>query len=87
MTREVAQQQKAKLEVRREALVDQLTVVDASQATLSSGSGSKSFSNRSVAEIKAKIRFCDREIARLDAVLGNRPAPGGIKTIYARFDG
>ncbi len=76
-----------KLEARREALVDQLTEVDAASASVSSGSGSKSYSNRSVSDIKAKIRFCDREIAKLAAVLGLRPAPGGIKTIYARFDG
>jgi len=74
------------LETRRQALVDQLTETDAASATVSSGSGSQSYSNRSVADIKAKIRFCDREIVRLAAMLGLRPAPGGIKTIYARFD-
>jgi uncharacterized small protein (DUF1192 family) len=53
---------------------------------MSSGGGSKSYSNRSVAEIERKIRYVKREIARLGALLAGRPAPGGIQTIYARFD-
>jgi uncharacterized small protein (DUF1192 family) len=86
MTREALEQRKLTLEARLEALVDQLTEADASQATVSSGAGSKSYSNRSVAELERKIRVCRREIARIDAKLGLRPSPGGIRTIYARFD-
>lgn len=86
MTREALEQRKQTLEARLEALVDQLTEADASTATVSSGAGSKSYSNRSVAEIERKIRACRREIARIDAKLGLRSSPGGIRTIYARFD-
>jgi len=75
------------IETRREALVDQLMETDASSATVSSGSGSKSFTNRSVSDIKEKIRFCDRELARLGAQIGVGQAPNTIKTIYARFNG
>jgi len=85
MTREEAQQRIKTLEARRQALVDQLTETDAASASVSSGSGSKSYSNRSVAEIERKIRYCSREIARLSAMLAGRPS-GGIQTIYARFD-
>ena len=86
MTRETLEQRKQTLEARLEALVDQLTEADTSSASVSSGAGSKSYSNRSVAELERKIRVCRREIARIDAKLGQRPSPGGIRTIYARFD-
>ncbi len=87
MTREEATKRKQVLEKRREALVDQLTGVDAQSATLSSAGGSKSYTNRSVADIKAKIAACDREIRRLTAMLTGTSMPGAIKTIYAEFNG
>ena len=86
MTRAEAQERKAILEARRTALVDQLTSIDAQSATISTGDGSDSYTNRSVDDIKKKIRACDREIARLDAMLTGRPGPGAIKTIYVEFD-
>lgn len=87
MTREQIITRKAELERRRDALVDQLTSVDAASATISGNGGSKSYTNRGVADIRAKIRYVEREIARLSAALSGSPAPGGIRTIYARFDG
>ena len=86
MTREQATERKAKLEARLFELEDQLVKADVSQATLSSGTGSKSYSNRSVADIERKIRYVKREIARLNALLTGRPSPGSIQTVYARFD-
>ena len=85
MTREAAITRKGELEARLHKLEDQLLQVDASSASISSGGGSKSYSNRSVAELERKIRYCKREIVRLAAMLAGRPS-GGIQTIYARFD-
>lgn len=85
VTREEAQNRKAQLEARLHRLEDQLLETDASSASISSGSGSKSYSNRSVAELERKIRYCKREIAKLGDMLAGRGS-GGIKTIYARFD-
>ena len=87
MTREEAQQRINELERRRNALVDQLTEVDATSATVSASSGSRSYTNRSVDDIKKKIRACEREIVRIGAQFGLCPPPGQIRTIYARFDG
>lgn len=86
MTREEAIERKRTLETRLHELEDQLLQVDAASASVSSGAGSESYSNRSVAELERKIRFCKREIARLSAALEGRPSPGSIQTIYARFD-
>lgn len=69
----------AELEAKRSALVDQLTSTDASSISVSAGGGSKSISSRSVAEIKEKIKFIDREIARLRGVCGR------IVTIKPRY--
>lgn len=86
MTRAEAQERKKVLEKRREALVDQLSAVDAASASVSAGGGSKSFTNRSVSDIKSKIKALDAEIARLGAALGVLPDPRAIKTIGVRFD-
>ena len=85
MTREQAQSRKAYFEARLEKLEAQLLETDASSASISSGGGAKSYSNRAVAEIERKIRYCKREIAKLGDMLAGLPS-GGIKTIYARFD-
>ena len=85
MTRAEAQKRRGELKLRLQKLEDQLLETDTSSASISAGGGSKSFSNRSVAELERKIRYCKREIARLDAKLAGRQS-GGIKTIYARFD-
>jgi hypothetical protein len=87
MTREDAQSRKAELERRRDGLVDQLTEIDTQSATMSSGGGSKSYTNRSVADIKAKIAFLDREIARLNYALGLGPDPSTPTTVEVRFNG
>lgn len=86
MTRAQAQERKRELERRREALVDQLSAVDANSASISSGGGSKSFTNRSVADIKAKIKALDAEIARLGAALGVLTDPQAVKIIEVRFN-
>lgn len=85
MTREEAQLRKAKYEERRNALFDQLTELDTQSASMSSGGGSKSYTNRSVADIKAKIASCDWEIARLDYMLGLGPNPNMPTTVEVRF--
>ena len=53
------------LEARKIALEDQLLCVDAQSASISSDGGSRSYTNRAVADIKAKIAYCKREISRL----------------------
>jgi uncharacterized protein YceH (UPF0502 family) len=87
MTRTEAQERKRELEKRRDALVDQLAAVDAQSASVSSGGGSKSYTNRSVADIKAKIAFLDWEIAKLEHRLGQRPSPGAARHIDITFNG
>ncbi len=87
MTREETQSRIAELEQRRNALIDQLTEIDTQSATMSSGGGSKSYTNRSVADIKAKIAFIDREIARLNFSIGLGPDPSMPTTVEVRFNG
>lgn len=87
MTREEAQQRINELERRRNALVDQLTEVDAVSATVSASSGSRSYTNRTVKEIETKKRECGREIARICARFGLCPPPDQPYTIDVRFDG
>lgn len=87
MTREETQSRIAELEQRRNALIDQLTEIDTQSATMSSGGGSKSYTNRSVADIKAKIAFIDREIARLNFSIGLGPNPSTPTTVEVRFNG
>lgn len=85
MTRSEAISRKADLEAKRTALVDQLLEADSQSDSLSAGGGSKSFTNRSVADIKAKIAFCDAEIAKLDYRLGLGPDPARPLTVEVRF--
>lgn len=87
MTREETQSRIAELEQRRNALIDQLTEIDTQSATMSSGGGSKSYTNRSVADIKVKIAFIDREIARLNFSIGLGPNPSTPTTVEVRFNG
>lgn len=88
MTRQEAIERKTELERRRDALVDQLAAVDVSGASVSAGGGSQSYTNRGVSDLKAKIAFVEREIARLDYRLGNRlAAPGRPRTVHYRFNG
>ena len=87
MTRDDAIARKAELEKRRDALVDQLSAVDASSASVSAGGGSQSYTSRSVAEIKAKITSIDREIARIDFRLGNGGNLAVPKSINLTFNG
>lgn len=88
MTREEAIARRAELERRRDALVDQIAAADAASASLSAGGGSKSYSSRSVAELKAKVAFVEREIARLDYRLGVRAAsPDAPRTVQYAFNG
>ena len=87
MTREDVQSRIAELERRRNVLVDQITEIDTQSASVSSGGGSKSYTNRSVADIKAKIAFIDREIARLNFSIGLGPNPSTPTTVEVRFNG
>lgn len=85
MTRDDCKNRLKELRARRDALVDQLSEIDAQSATLSAGGGTKSYTNRSVDDIKKKIAFLDREIAKLEARLGLRTHPGRIKPIFVRY--
>lgn len=85
MTRDDCKNRLKELRARRDALVDQLSEIDAQSATLSAGGGTKSYTNRSVDDIKKKIAFLDREIAKLEARLGLRAHPGRIKPIFVRY--
>lgn len=87
MTREDAQSRRAELEKRRDALVDQLTEIDTQSASFSAGGGSKSYTNRSVDDIKAKIAFVDKEIARIDYMLGDAANPNAPTMVEVRFNG
>ena len=85
MTRQQAIDMKRELEANRQELVRHLSAVDAQSASLSVGGGSKSYTNRSVADIKAKIKFIDGEIARLDAMLGTAPDRSQPQNVYIEF--
>lgn len=85
MTIEEAQNRYAELEKRRAALVDQLTAADSQSASLSGGGGSKSFTNRSVDDIRKKIKFIDAEMARIGFALGILPDPSLPKRIAPRY--
>lgn len=85
MTREDCKARRDELVAKRVALVDQIAETDAQSATLSGGGGSKSYTNRSVDDLKKKVAFLDREIARLDARLGYRSDPRRVKSIFVRY--
>lgn len=87
MTRAEATTRKQTLEERRNALVDQLAAVDAQSATISSDGGSRSYTNRSVSDLRAKIAFLDKEIAKLEYRLGQRPSPSAARRIDITFNG
>ena len=76
------------LESQRLALKRQLFSADAQSASMSAGGGAKSYTNRSVADIKAKIADIESEIAALCRELGE-PLPfatrGGVQIIRVRF--
>ena len=74
------------LQARRRALVLQLTDVDAQSATSSFGGGSDSYTNRAVADIKAKIAFVDGELQTAHAARVGAAAPGEIQSHYAEFN-
>lgn len=85
MTTQELKDRKAKLERDRDALVDAIAEVDTQSASISAGGGSKSFTNRSVDDLKCKIAFIDKEIARIDARLGLRRASGRIVVNHTEF--
>lgn len=76
------------LKAQRLALKRQLFAVDTQSASMSAAGGAKSYTNRSVADLKAKIAAIESEIASVCADLGE-PLPftptGGVKRILARF--
>ena len=85
MTEQELQDYVSELQARRRKLVLQLAEVDAQSATSSFGGASDSYTNRSVADLKAKIAFIDGEIANACAALGAGDAPGEIQSHYAEF--
>ena len=76
------------LEERRIELKRQLFAADSQSASLSSGGGSKSFTNRSIAELKEKIAAVENEIAAVCRDL-DIPVPfdtsRGVYKIKVRF--
>ena len=76
------------LEERRIELKRQLFAADSQSASLSSGGGSKSFTNRSIAELKEKIAAGENEIAAVCRDL-DIPVPfdtsRGVYKIKVRF--
>ncbi|MBR2983544.1 MAG: hypothetical protein IKC80_10010 [Kiritimatiellae bacterium] len=85
MTRKDAEVRVKKLQAQRDALVDQIADADVTSATISAGGGSKSYTNRSVDDLKKKVAFLDHEIAKLEARLGYRSHPGAIRHIFPRY--
>ena len=85
MTRAQAKTRRDELQAKRDALVDQIAEADTQSATVSAGGGSKSYTNRSVDDLKKKVAFLDREIAKLDAWLGLRADPSAVRTIGVRY--
>lgn len=76
------------LEEQRMTLKRQLFAADSQSASLSSGGGSKSFTNRSIAELKEKIAAVENEIAAVCRDL-DIPVPfdtsRGVYKIKVRF--
>lgn len=76
------------LEERRLELKRQLFAADSQSASLSSGGGSKSFTNRSIAELKEKIAAVENEIVAVCRDL-DIPVPfdtsRGVYKIKVRF--
>lgn len=85
MTRAEAEQRYKELEKKRDALVDQLADVDTQSASMSAGGGSKSYTNRSIADIKAKIKYIEAEMGRIGYALGVLPNPSLPKRIAPRY--
>lgn len=85
MTHEQLKERKSNLEMRRMALVDQITDADVASANVSEAGGSQSYSNRSVDDLKKKVAFIDKEIARIDARLGLRASPNAIGILEPRY--
>lgn len=85
MTREEAIKRKRELEMKRERLIDRLTEIDVASASISSGTGSRSYTNRSIAELQKQIRAIDNEIDRYARKLGGLPSKGDILSIYPKF--
>lgn len=88
MTRDEKQTWLKELEDKRLELKRQLFSADSQSATLSASGGSKSYTNRSVADIKAKIAAIESEIAtlcrELEIPLPFKPAVG-VRRILTRF--
>ena len=76
------------LKTQRLVLKRQLFAADAQSASMSAGGGAKSYTNRSVADLKEKIAAIESEIAAVCAEL-EIPLPfcptGGVKRILTRF--
>lgn len=85
MTTAELEQYLAELQADRSRLVRQLLAVDTQSASMSANGGGKSYTNRSVADIKAKIAFADTEIARVSAALGLTQSPDEMHPLYAEY--
>ena len=86
MDREKLQERKTYLEGKIAELEDQLLSADANSASVSAGGGSKSYTNRSVADLKAKLSYAKRALAKVNFQLGEGANPSAIKTVYVGFD-
>lgn len=86
MTEEKLKERKDFLETRISELEDQLLSADANSASVSAGGGSKSYTNRSVADLKAKLAYARKELKKVNYQLGEGENPSAIKTVYVGFD-
>ena len=77
MTAQEKQAWLKELEDQRLALKRQLFSADSQSATISSGGGSKSYTNRAIAELKEKIAAVENEIV---AVCNDLSVPVPFKT-------
>lgn len=77
------------LEAKRDALMDKIADASGgvSSASISGGAGSKSYSNKSISELREALKAVNMELARLYALLNGLPAPGAIRRHYATFNG
>lgn len=87
MTRAQAEERREHLRRRIGELEAQLLSVDAASASMSVGSGSVSYTNRSVADLKERLAFARRELARVEWRLGLRARPGSVVHIVPRYVG
>lgn len=86
MTRAEATERRAYLKAKIAELEDQLLTADANSASVSAGGGSRSYTNRSVEEIKHKLAYARGQLAAVEHALGLRgDNPNAPRRVEVRF--